>query len=85
METNQVPQRDKDAELKIIAGLRTQGIEVESWEWSYDAAEQQWQLRVRTSWSEEHGQSTAMRALEDALVNGGIDADIAARVRLVRA
>jgi hypothetical protein len=82
MDTPQLPQSDKDAEIKIIAALRTQGMEVTKWEWEYVPQVAQWQLAIKTSWIESHGREVARRALNDALVNGGIDENIASRVRL---
>ena len=82
MDTPELPPRDKESEIKIIAALRTQGIEVTSWAWKYVPQLEQWDLIVKTSWIESHGRETAMRARNDALVNAGIDADVASRVRL---
>jgi hypothetical protein len=82
MDTPQLPQSDKDAEIKIIAGLRTQGMEVTKWDWRYVPQIEEWQLFVKTSWIESHGREVARRALDDALVNAGIDESIASRVRL---
>jgi hypothetical protein len=82
VDTPELPARDKEAEIKIIAALRTQGIEVTSWTWKYVPQVEQWHLIVKTSWVESHGRETAMRAFHDSLVHAGIDADIASRVRL---
>ena len=82
MDTPELPPSDKEAEIKIIAALRTQGMEVTKWEWRYVPQVEQWQLFIKTSWIEKHGREVARRALNDALVNGGIADDIASRVRL---
>jgi hypothetical protein len=82
MDIPQLPQSDKDAEIKIIAALRTQGMEVTKWEWEYVPQIEQWQLVIKTSWIESHGREVARRALNDALINGGIADDVASRVRL---
>jgi hypothetical protein len=80
--TPKLSANDEEAGTKIIAALETQGMGITKWEWRYVPHEQQWQLFVKTSWIESHGREVARKALNDALVNGGIGDDIASRVRL---
>jgi len=82
METPHLPARDKANELKIIAALRTQGIEVSAWEWKYVPQLEQWDLIIKTPWVESKDPQIATRVRNAALANAGIEADIAARVRL---
>jgi hypothetical protein len=82
VETPELSGNDKEAGIKIIAALGTQGMEVTKWEWRYVPREQQWQLFLKTSRIESHGREVARKALNDALVNGGISDDVASRVRL---
>jgi len=82
METPRLPTRDKENEVKIIAALRTQGIEVSAWEWRYLPQLEQWDLIVKTPWVQSKDPQIVTRVRNNALVNAGIDADIASRVRL---
>ena len=84
METPELPQREMDATPKVLAAFRTQGIEIEGSEWKYVPELDRWHLYLKTSWVEKHGEETILRAQNDALLNAGIDEDIAARVRLER-
>jgi hypothetical protein len=81
-ETPELPQPEMHATARILAGLRTAGIEVEKSEWRYIPKLQQWQFFVKTAWVERHGENTILRAQNDALTNARIDIDIASRVRL---
>ena len=84
METPELSKGDMDATPLILAAFRTSGIEVENSEWKYIPQLQQWQLWIKTSWVETHGEDTILRAQRDAPINAGIDTDIASRVRLER-